>query len=319
MQKTNLEKEIKKYSEMATEERAFVLEMIQKHKPKKILSVGIAAGANEAMILDFLERENRLSETQFFSIDYSPTYYRNENKPSGFLVALCVPHLQKYWNLYTGGFAANHLDKVGTDIDFCIIDTVHTAPGEALDFLMVLPYLSQNAVVIMHDLTYHFFDGGTHEFSNICSVLFNAYNGKKSYPSPYFFTQKEAPKGLSVIFQNIGACVLSDNQMDKNNVESYFRVLNLPWYYMPNNEDLSVARAHFIKHYGEYFGEYFDKILEYQRKWVEKFYKMQRYEIYEAENIKLKKKLTYKLDRLFANSYKKMYNALRGKKIESKK
>ncbi|EHV5187814.1 hypothetical protein K0T41_001250, partial [Campylobacter jejuni] len=51
----------------------------------------------------------------------------------------------------------------------CIIDTMHSYPGEALDFLFVLPYLSKNAVVIMHDLTFHILCDVS--YRNVCSVL----------------------------------------------------------------------------------------------------------------------------------------------------
>ncbi|WP_334094419.1 hypothetical protein, partial [Helicobacter typhlonius] len=51
---------ITQYSEMVERERAFVLEQIQKYKPKKIVEIGIAAGANSVLILDFLFSNNFL-------------------------------------------------------------------------------------------------------------------------------------------------------------------------------------------------------------------------------------------------------------------
>ncbi|OHU81321.1 hypothetical protein BKN38_09260 [Helicobacter sp. CLO-3] len=68
---------IEKYSEMAYEERKFVLDSIALHKPKKILEVGIAAGANSALILNFLKQQDMLESTQLFSCDYNETYYRD--------------------------------------------------------------------------------------------------------------------------------------------------------------------------------------------------------------------------------------------------
>ena len=40
-------------------------------------------------------------------------------------------------------------------IDFCLIDTSHLIPGEILDFLMILPYLKDNATVVFHDVKLH--------------------------------------------------------------------------------------------------------------------------------------------------------------------
>ncbi|MCW1729620.1 hypothetical protein OLX76_07155 [Campylobacter jejuni] len=39
---------------------------------------------------------------------------------------------------FSPGLACNHIDKVGGDIDLCIIDTMHSYPGEALDFFICI-------------------------------------------------------------------------------------------------------------------------------------------------------------------------------------
>lgn len=303
---------ITQYSEMATQEREFLLAKLQEVKPKKILTIGIAAGANESLILDFLERNEMLDSTEFYSIDYLTAYCHDDNKTSGFLVAECVPYLQKYWSLYTGGVSANFLEKIGGNIDFCVIDTVHRAPGEALDFLMVLPFLSKNATLVMHDLTYHVLGGGfstrkgldcdvSNDFCNICSILFNAWNGQKSYPTPYNFDK-------SPMFQNIGACILADNQLEDSNLESYFRVLNIPWYYMPSDDDISAIKKLFAKYYGQKYVEYFEKILSYQQLVI----KQNNERINSHRTIaKLKNNIGYKIDRSIMHTYKRFYNKLR--------
>lgn len=74
---------IAKYSEMIEHERAFVLEMIQKHKPKKICEIGIAAGANSVLILDYLNRSDLLDSTSLHAIDYNTIYYRDNVKQTG--------------------------------------------------------------------------------------------------------------------------------------------------------------------------------------------------------------------------------------------
>lgn len=212
---------IAKYSEMHEAEREFLLSALKKHRPTKIAEIGIAAGANSALILDFLAQQGRLKSTQLHSIDYNRSYYRDFNEPkprnTGFLVDELVPHLAEYWHFYADGFAANHLDKIGRGIDFCIIDTVHTAPGEVLDFLMVLPYLTRDAVVIFHDLTYHVFRGNPRD--NICALVFAAMQGRKTLPEPYemSFASEDSDSWKNFVVndksqflcQNIGLCELS--------------------------------------------------------------------------------------------------------------
>lgn len=68
---------ITQYSEMVERERAFVLEQIQKYKPKKIVEIGIAAGANSVLILDFLSHNNLLDSTSLYALDYNTEYYRD--------------------------------------------------------------------------------------------------------------------------------------------------------------------------------------------------------------------------------------------------
>ncbi|ECL3261975.1 class I SAM-dependent methyltransferase, partial [Campylobacter jejuni] len=249
---------VNKYSEMHVKEREFLLNLLHKYKPKKILEVGIAAGANSVLILDYLAKYNLLNDVTLNSIDYNTFYYRDNSKNSGFLVDELAPNLKKYWNLYTPGLAADHMDKIGKDIDFCIIDTMHSSPGEALDFLFVLPYLSKNAVIIMHDLTFHIYCNVP--YSNICSILFSSFFGKKYYLKEHYTIYDPD-------FQNIGYCILDDNHLDKDKLKVYFRLLNLPWIYMLDIKDIEISSIFFKKHYGEEFVNLFKQILYIQDKW----------------------------------------------------
>ena len=60
-------------------------------------------------------------------------------------------NISTFWHL--GNALPCYLEEIGGDIDFLILDTVHSMPGEMLDFLAALPYLSSNAIVILHDIT----------------------------------------------------------------------------------------------------------------------------------------------------------------------
>ena len=55
------------------------------------------------------------------------------------------------------GLTPNLIDKIGPDIDLLILDAIHMLPGEILDFLICLPYLTRDALVVLHDvIAYHF-------------------------------------------------------------------------------------------------------------------------------------------------------------------
>ena len=49
------------------------------------------------------------------------------------------------------GINPDVIDEIGSDIDFLILDTLHIVPGEILDFLVCLPYLTKDAIVVLHD------------------------------------------------------------------------------------------------------------------------------------------------------------------------
>ncbi|RDU65908.1 hypothetical protein CQA53_05560 [Helicobacter didelphidarum] len=68
---------IEKYSEMTMEEREFLVQTLESSKPKKILEVGIAAGANSVIILDYLDKTNQIDNIELHSCDYNTKYYRD--------------------------------------------------------------------------------------------------------------------------------------------------------------------------------------------------------------------------------------------------
>ena len=55
------------------------------------------------------------------------------------------------WTLYTGGITPEFIENIGSCIDFAFIDTKHVTPGEMLDWLMVLPFLKNESIVVFHD------------------------------------------------------------------------------------------------------------------------------------------------------------------------
>ena len=106
------------------------------------------------------------------------------------------------------------MENIGNEIILAFFDTSHFEPGEILDFLMVLPFLKEGAIVSFHDIsnqiTYAGEKGTRHEYAPY--IIFNLVRGKKFYPS-----------GENILLQNIGAIILEKNQ--KNYFYDYFRAL----------------------------------------------------------------------------------------------
>lgn len=229
-------------SEMTYLERCFLNGIIRQTKPKKILELGVSAGGSSAIILNAIKD---FDDAKLYSIDYVEKWVRNNSKDTGFIIDEKFSNLKNKWKLYAGGIAAKYMEEIGGEIDLCLIDTVHSNPGEFLDFLIVLPYLKKNAVLILHDVAEHKHIKGC--ITN--GILFSCLRGKK-------FSFNE---GLWNKFANIGAVILDENIMD--NILDYFYLLTLPWEYSPSDYDIWECQKLFSKNYKEELTDIFMNIM----------------------------------------------------------
>lgn len=159
-------------SEMTYLERCFLNGIIRQAKPKKILELGVSAGGSSAIILNAIKD---FDNAKLYSVDYTEKWYVDNSKNTGFIIDEKFSNLKNKWKLYTGGTAAKFMEEIGGEIDLCLIDTVHSNPGEFLDFLIVLPYLKKNAILILHDIALHH----TYKFCITNGILFSCLNGNK--------------------------------------------------------------------------------------------------------------------------------------------
>ena len=228
--------------EMSEFDSAFLCGLIKKYEPKKILEVGIAAGGTTAIILNCLE--NIGQEYKMYSVDVSEKYYRTNDKPSGFLAENTIKNLKvgKH-KIYLGKILPQLIDDIGGEIDFVILDTMHILPGEILDFLTVLPYLKDNAVVCMHDVSYHqtkpqnafAYATGSLFCSVVADKILNFLpNDHETYKSKY---------------ANIAAFQINSQTM--KNIYNVFLALTLRWAYFPSNEQFNEYANFLQKNYSQ--------------------------------------------------------------------
>lgn len=237
-------------SEMIKVERQFLNGIIRKIKPKKILEVGVAAGGSSVVILNAIKD---LPEAKLYSIDYNEKYYRNNSLNTGFLVSEIMPQLKSKWKLFTGGVSAKFIEEIGRGIDLCLLDTVHSMPGEILDILMILPFMKKNGVIIIHDTNYHYYN----PMGISCGVLFSILKGKKIQPTSGEGWAHDKP------FANIGAVQLDDTSFE--NVDDIFFGLSLNWKYIPTEEDINISRNLFKKYYSKENMDKFERIYYFNK------------------------------------------------------
>ena len=254
-----------KVSEMTNEEREFLNAIILRKKPKKLLEVGVSAGGSTVIMLNAIKSN---LDSILYSIDYSLKWYFDKTYKTGHIVD-SYPDLKDKWTLFTGGLSLNFLEEIGSDIDLCLIDTVHSNPGELLDILMVFPFLKEDAIIIFHDVNCHTLSGNIAECNSLGlytnNLLFSAIYGKK-YVQGNFKKNSPFPNQITdktPYFPNIGA-IGSCHETRKHFFE-IFNLLTLKWTYLLTETEENSIITFLSKYYDNYFIEYIKEIFVYHR------------------------------------------------------
>lgn len=241
----------KKYCEMSEFEQSFLCGCIKKVQPHKVLEVGVSAGGTTAVILKCLSLLGK--EVDMYSIDLCDTYYREPEMPTGFVATEAKKYLSENnvnYTLFTGGYVPEFLERIGGEIDFLILDTVHSLPGEMLDFLVCLPYLAPNAMVVLHDISYNT-TGTPNGYAT--SLVYSTAVGDK-----YFMYDENKP----MQYPNIGAFSISADT--RKYIENSFLSLTITWSYLPDRSQLQIYHDFLAKEYDKKYVELYDKAVYLQ-------------------------------------------------------
>ena len=243
----NIKDNITKCSRMWSNQRQFLNGAVRKFKPKKILELGVAEGGSSIIILNAMQD---IKNSHLFSIDLS-THHK-----IGSCVKNIFPHFLNKWSLYTGNVAAKFMEEIGGDIDMVFIDSGHYEPGEILDFLIILPFLKEEALVGFHDIGNQITKASErNEWAPY--IIFNIIRGKKYLPS-----------GDNILTQDIGFVKLEKNQFLY--VHDYFRALGGQWQYFPNESDINIIEELFKKYYDKECITMFEESVKFNREFVKK-------------------------------------------------
>ncbi len=238
-------------SEITKDECAFLCGLLNKKKPRKIVEIGLAAGGTTAIILQCME--DLKVPYELYSVDRSVNYYRDIHggKESGFIGDEAKKILNpKKAVKFLGDVLPAFMPKIGDGIDFVMLDTMHVLPGEILDFLVLLPYLSKDAVICMHDIARSLYENedSSGPFSYATTTLFSAVTGDKYLN---FFN------GGAVVVPNIGAFKVTE--FTKDNIFNLFLTLTMRWYYMPHISDIEKYTMAIHQHYERDLCRIFDE------------------------------------------------------------
>ena len=206
------------YVEMSEFEHGFICGLLKANNPRKILEIGVASGGTTAVILKCLEDMGQQAE--MFSVDISCKWYRDGSKETGFLVNKMEnigENIQHKFLL--GNSIPYYMDEIGTEIDFLLLDTAHSLPGELLDFLVCFPYLKDGCIVVLHDVAENVLTGRPIE--NATKLLFDIVKAEKYY----ILDADKLPCGIS----NIAAFKIDEET--RRRIGDIFSALANPWGY----------------------------------------------------------------------------------------
>jgi predicted O-methyltransferase YrrM len=237
-----------KCSYMWDNQREFLNGAIRKFRPKKVLEIGPWEGGSSIIILNALKD---IPGSKLYSVDL----YDKD------LIGSCVPlhfkELTQNWKLFKGNTIAKVIESIGNNIDLVLLDSVHLEPCEILQFLVVLPFLKEEAVVIFHDIANQITKSGPpgtrREWASY--IIFNILKGKKYLPS-----------GKGFLLKDIGAVKLEKNQ--KRYVYDYFRALGGQWQYFPKEIYIKITRDLIAAYYNRKCINIFDEAVKFNRKFV---------------------------------------------------
>ena len=262
-QREMITEKMKQYSswQLGRIEPYFINGIIRKYKPKKCLEVGVANGGSSIVILNAIKD---IQNSFLISLDLNTMLYYNSKKKTGYNVYKYFPELTKNWKLYTGDQPHKFLDKLNLKFDFLFLDTAHFSPGELINIIEVLPFLEENAIIVLHDIMYHL-------------ISRNSFRPKEIKCHPSNILLMTSLYGDKVIIErddkqiaNIGAIRLYPNQ--KKYYLNYFLLLLTPWEYLPSEDHIRDIREFIKKYYKkEIYLNLFNKSIEENKIYIHKF------------------------------------------------
>lgn len=129
---------------------AFIRGLISDYKPVNMLEVGTAAGWAAYYML---EEAHKYSDVAgLTSIDCADRVYYDREKETGAAFFETDRELAKFWDLRINILLADYVQSCGEKFDFVFIDANHSHPWAALDLLCVLPYVTDDSVIVFHDV-----------------------------------------------------------------------------------------------------------------------------------------------------------------------
>jgi predicted O-methyltransferase YrrM len=230
---------------MTLKERLFINGLIRYYKPDNILEIGVHRGEGTLNILNAIMDYDAV----LISVDkLKKITWRGGVRTIGELAFDKYKNLtQGKWKLYSGADPSRVMEEIDMKFNFVVIDSGHFHPVEVLNFLSVLPWLNEGAVVVLHDVVNSFNIGNATQYAP--RLLFSSVCAEKFESAAYEF----------VDVSNIAAFQITRDT--KKYIRNVFDALLFPWEVYSKNDVVGV-REIIKKHYSTELLSYFEKAVK---------------------------------------------------------
>lgn len=232
--------------QLSLKQAYFINGIIRKFRPKNCLEIGVANGGSSILILNAIKD---IKDSILISLDLNTQLYLDSTKKTGYRVKQFFFELSKNWKLFTGDMPSKFLENLNIKFDFLFLDSAHITPGEFFNIIEALPFLKENAIIILHDIMWQM-------YQKVKNGKLKKIGSTQNYLFSSLFGEKLIIRGNNDIL-NIGAVFLYKNQKD-HYLEYFFLLMNY-WEYMPSETQINDLKI-FIKKY--YQNEIYLKIFE---------------------------------------------------------
>lgn len=148
IQRLHARYKVKGSGPISPDEGACILRAIEEHRPRSFIELGTSSGLSTGLIARMLHDNGG---ERLVSVDVSEGFYRDESRPSGFLVP----------DLYDGDRVTVELRSPLTSVDVAswddtfemgFVDGSHQHPWPMVDTLCLRPRLTGSRILFQHDL-----------------------------------------------------------------------------------------------------------------------------------------------------------------------
>lgn len=247
---------IDNHSEILKRQEKWLFELIATKRPNKIVEIGIRAGSRALKC--FEARASLGLDFEYHAVDSVARYRIGPNTLNvGFLLDKAFDEeegLKSVLSFHPETVAPQVMEEIGKGVDFLILDTGGVLPGETLDLICSLPYLSDGCTVVLFKT----------EQNMEASYRFLPYKDALQFANKLIWLVATGRRIGNENASVSGMKVFEVTQDTRDSAGDLFSLLTGTWYQVPEDRYLGFYKESILKHYALDQYDYFCSLVGVQ-------------------------------------------------------